>query len=1612
MARRRARSGAVVIALAAVVAGLVAPVAGVPAATAAAGSLVSGAVWADADRDGVRDGDEAAKAGVTVQLLSSPGGAVVATTTTGASGVYGFSDVPDGDYTVRVDAPGPFRFPATASGDNDVARAGDPPPGEPERGLTAPLTIAGASQVTGLDAGMRPIADLSVERLPVPAGCEGLAVTGTPPFDASDDPGEDSGPGNCVVRVGDTVSQNYSVALTGLPTGAEVPDVVAEFTLSSPDGGILELAGPGTDGLPAGCLAAANGADPPSSRTVNPDGSVTVVCNLGTMSSNVAAVQIAYRFSSDTPIPSHAGIEMHAFAAGGDAGASNTVDGPEVEVTGAAEWDLWKRIYPSGNIESGPNFTVYNGAEGYLVRYLLTITDMLGGTGGSDLVWPATFTDVMPEFPGARITQCRATQDADTGFTVSPWTLTCPLNEAQGADGWDLSIRPNSGHGSDTGVGRMVMTVFVPLAEMNRAIDPGWQPGDPAPTGIFDFDNRAQDTDHWSINGGALNYGSAEPGTGGTGNNLATLQGDAEDAQWDLVKSFHSGPELQTRNVGPGGAAVDGVDVVYVMTIVDRAGPDNIAPWLDRPVEFDDRLVSHPDAVLVSCTPMQTGSPLRTTGDPTCGTNEVQPPGGWHMEFTPNQTGFDRRAGTFFVRIFIPLDQIEGDICESTVTLDLHNEVVNSDTWTVGGEPVNGSGLEPGWDGTTATGNNVDRRSIRPSATQCGSLTGNKVFIKNGSNVNDQPTFGGDIVTSFVSLNANNSRVVVDDLQLCDVFDVSVFRLVDGTPRMGSFPSANNVDPADFVIEYAAGPNEVDTQAGPRDATSGLYPIDASSIEEAAAGCRDDADTDWSTDPEADFGAGWQDRVNMVRVRPIDPGHVETGPFDAHLFFELEARTFYNGGPDEGTAIPTGVRLTNIGGWPTGMTGDSWSTARRELRFTGMLLTVGKTVTPTLYLPGDEVQWNLNVGVGRATVGATLRDLQIVDTIPEGLHFDPECTADLLPPGVTVSYNAAARQATFRAGDIELTTAPTHSVFHQSNGAPRLRICTTVDSLAQPGDPYVNTVRATAANAENQPTADATITVVGSGQLGISKQVDRPFVASGEEYTWSLDWGNTSTVLVFQAPDVIDVLPWVGDGADDALSGRDQFASDYEGLAQLTGPLAAPTYVRGGGGGAVPGAWYYSTAGPSTIDHDARAAANANPQAAGGVWLTEAEVGDFGAVTAVRFVSGEPLPVQSRVRAFIPAVATSDELDNLYVNRAMIFSGTFANQPLLSNEPYVQMPGFSIGDLVWLDNDGDGRFSPDVDEPMAGVAVEVRDAGGEVVGTATTDSDGRWSVTAIPAGTYTVHVPAAMFRPGGPLASYGAPSVGSSDSNDENEGVSNNNTDTPDPTVTGLTSSPVTLAYRYDDGGDLVGANGPEDEDVAGLAGELIAPEFTNFTVDLLVGPISRVDIEKATNGEDADVPTGPRVPAGDEVRWTYVVTNTGSTDLFDVTVTDDMIDAALIDCDGTGGNVIAGPLAPEDVVRCVAVGTAVTGQYANLGTVVATGPETVDENGNPVAGVVVDDADPSHYFGLLAIAMTGAQAGPGWAFATMSVLAGGVLLMASRRGRRDEERLRRGVTM
>lgn len=111
-------------------------------------------------------------------------------------------------------------------------------------------------------------------------------------------------------------------------------------------------------------------------------------------------------------------------------------------------------------------------------------------------------------------------------------------------------------------------------------------------------------------------------------------------------------------------------------------------------------------------------------------------------------------------------------------------------------------------------------------------------------------------------------------------------------------------------------------------------------------------------------------------------------------------------------------------------------------------------------------------------------------------------------------------------------------------------------------------------------------------------------------------------------------------------------------------------------------------------------------------------------------------------------------------------------------------------------------------------------------------------------------------------------------------------------------------------------------------------------------GAVPGIDLQKLTNGLDADDPTGPFIEVGEPVEWDYIVTNSGNTALTGLVVTDDQ--GVVVTCPQT-------TLAVGEVVTCTGTGTSELGQYANLGTASAT------SNAGPVSST-----DPSHYFGFV----------------------------------------------
>ncbi len=175
-------------------------------------------------------------------------------------------------------------------------------------------------------------------------------------------------------------------------------------------------------------------------------------------------------------------------------------------------------------------------------------------------------------------------------------------------------------------------------------------------------------------------------------------------------------------------------------------------------------------------------------------------------------------------------------------------------------------------------------------------------------------------------------------------------------------------------------------------------------------------------------------------------------------------------------------------------------------------------------------------------------------------------------------------------------------------------------------------------------------------------------------------------------------------------------------------------------------------------------------------------------------------------------------------------------------------------------------------------------------------------------------------------------------------------------TLTGTAVGPGLYANVADTEGCPVDENG---DPARRLDDSLVPCPTDEDPSHYVVEPEADIDIEKLTNGEQADLPEeAVGVLEGSEVVWTYIVTNTGELDLVDVSVVDDI----------EGFICLIPALAIGESATCQLTGTAQDadlGLYANVGDTVGC---PVDENGEParlIDGTLVDcpvDEDPSHY--------------------------------------------------
>jgi hypothetical protein len=143
-----------------------------------------------------------------------------------------------------------------------------------------------------------------------------------------------------------------------------------------------------------------------------------------------------------------------------------------------------------------------------------------------------------------------------------------------------------------------------------------------------------------------------------------------------------------------------------------------------------------------------------------------------------------------------------------------------------------------------------------------------------------------------------------------------------------------------------------------------------------------------------------------------------------------------------------------------------------------------------------------------------------------------------------------------------------------------------------------------------------------------------------------------------------------------------------------------------------------------------------------------------------------------------PLSATVNEPGDRYTNRFTAFSNTFVSgglpQRLSSNTVRVRTLGFSAGDFVWDDRDGDGLYTDGTDLPVPdGVTINlyyVPTSGPAVLFDSTTTVDGTYLFTDLPSGDFYIEIPASLFGVGSLLEGWDitpTPAPGDVEENDD-----------------------------------------------------------------------------------------------------------------------------------------------------------------------------------------------------------------------------------------------------
>ncbi|QIM17625.1 hypothetical protein G7066_00895 [Leucobacter coleopterorum] len=408
----------------------------------------------------------------------------------------------------------------------------------------------------------------------------------------------------------------------------------------------------------------------------------------------------------------------------------------------------------------------------------------------------------------------------------------------------------------------------------------------------------------------------------------------------------------------------------------------------------------------------------------------------------------------------------------------------------------------------------------------------------------------GQQVQSYVSLTNTSSDGDYSATTVCDIWDSQYLNLArytvtpdarwanpDGNPT-----SATGSAAAKGHFEYLTGYSFTGTDAQ-RWQTMRTFT------------CADNAGT-WTTQADAlanpSFDLTQVRAVRWVADQPIPAGETST------MLINLEAKT----------AIPEGQIVANMAGWrvpellngayrfpnyipETGRTSGGFTPTQGD-RLTAVRapLALTKNVTfPTASNPrvvaGGAAQFTITPAF--RTVGRpgpfTATDVTVTDRIPAGMSIvlDPGTVSgqsvsapNHTPTSVTVLPDGTT-EVVWTFDEISTGSIPSIVYWVATESTSRGDFVNTA-IIRSPDDSQSPAASDTAPSTTDAHRSSANIGVDGQAGIAVSKAVLNPFISAGDDFSFEITTANGSQSVTQTGATVIDVFPFIGDGAAGVVS--------------------------------------------------------------------------------------------------------------------------------------------------------------------------------------------------------------------------------------------------------------------------------------------------------------------------------------------------------------------------------------------------------------------------------------------------------------------------------------------